>query len=723
MDDDLRSTMMSDSEAQPLFDMFSPASYEEWRQAAEKTLKGVPFEKRLITRTYESINLQPIYNAADIAALPQVQSLPGMPPYLRGAQALGSVVHAWEVAQELPYPTAGEVNQAACADLTRGLTALRVPLDRATLHGLDPDAAPATLVGAGGVSLASVADLNALFNDIALDQTPLMLAAGANALPLAALALVAAERRHIAHDQLYGWIAMDPLGALAAQGTPLLGLERGYEIMARLTAWAQTHAPRLRTMLVDMQPYHNGGATAVQDLAYALATGVAYLRAMNERGVPVEVAAPRMQFSFSIGANFFMEIARLRAARMLWARVVAAFGGGEAAQKMYIHGRTSAWTKARFDAYNNMLRATSEAMAGVMGGCDSLHISPFDEAVGLPDEFSRRIARNVQIMLRQECNFARLVDPAGGAWAVETLSDEIARKAWELFQEIERAGGMAAALTTGTPQAAIAKTRAERFSQVAQRRDVIIGVNMYANLKEQPLFARGVDHTALQARRAAEMQAARQASGSDRRQAALTALTQTLSATPERLVEAALEAARAGATLGELAAALANGDTPGTAVTPVPAHRAAEQFETLRDAAEQHARRTGARPAVFLANMGPIPQHKARADFSAGFFEAGGFAVIGNDGFATVEAAAQAALASGAAIVTICSTDETYLEIVPALTGRLKAERPDLTVVLAGYPADQVDAHRAAGVDEFIHLRADCYATLARLQQLKGVSA
>jgi len=358
-----------------------------------------------------------------------------------------------------------------------------------------------------------------------------------------------------------------------------------------------------------------------------------------------------------------------------------------------------------------------------MGGIDSLHVSHFDEALGLPDEFSRRIARNVQIILQEECNFIRVIDPPGGSWAIETLTDQVAQKAWALFQEIERKGGMADALVAGFPQSFVAATRAERFSAIAHRREVIVGVNMYPNLKEKPLTVRLVDHAAVHAERSAEVQRIRHAVDPQVRQDALDALTQALAAAPDRLVERAIAAARAGATLGDLATALASGDAAGPTVEPIPFHRAAEQFETLRTTAEAYMARTGARPKVFLANMGPIPQHKARADFSTGFFEAGGFEVIGNSGFATVEEAAQAALESGAGIVTICSTDETYPEIVPALTGLIKSSRPDVTVVLAGYPTDQIETYRAAGVDEFIHLRANCYETLVRLQQLKGVAA
>lgn len=690
------------ADEQRLFDSFPPATYEAWRQAAEKTLKGVPFEKKLVTKTYEGISLQPIYNAADVAGLPHVDSLPGLPPFARQAQPAGYLARPWRFAQELPYPTPAGANAAARADLPRGLNALNLPLDLATRSGLDPDQAPAELLGQG-LSLAHADDLTALLAGIDLDTTPLLVNAGAAGLPLAALLAAAADPA-----RLTGCLGADPLGHLAATGALPTSLEQCYADMAALTVWAQQSAPQLRTILVDLQPYHNGGASAAQDLAYALATGVAYLRAMTERGLSIDAVAPRVQFTFAVGATFFLEIARLRAARALWARVVAAFGGSAESQKMAIHARTSAWTKTRTDAYNNMLRATSEAFAAVMGGCDSLHVSPFDEAVGLPDEFSRRIARNVQVILKEECSFGRLIDPAGGSWAVEKLTDEVAQGAWALFQAIEGQGGMAAALAAGLPQSQIAALRNERFSQVALRREVFIGSTMFANLKEQPLSARPADPAAVQAARGAEIAQKRAAS----------APAQGSKASDFSLLTSA---ALAGATLGQIAAARWADGGAGPTVAAIPAHRGAEQFEELRAAADAYAQRTGARPAVFLATMGPLAQHKGRADFATTFFEAGGFAVTAGPGYATAEEAAQAAIEAGAPIVVICSTDDSYPAIVPPLTGAIKAAQPDTTVVLAGYPADQVAAHKEAGVDEFIHLRADCYATLARLQQLKGV--
>ncbi|PDV98433.1 methylmalonyl-CoA mutase family protein [Candidatus Chloroploca asiatica] len=708
------------SEDPALFSEFPPTSYEAWRQAAEKTLKGVPFEKRLITKTYEGIDLRPLYVRADTAELPHIKALPGLPPYVRGTSPLGFTVKPWAIAQELPYGSPAEVNAAARADLPRGQTMLNLPLDQATLAGLTPAYASPDLVGKGGMSLASVEDVLTLLDGLDLASLPLLIAAGVHALPVTALIMAAAQRLGVAPEQVQGCIGMDPLGRMVATGGLPMPLHFAYDQMAALTAWAITDAPQLQTILVRLDPYSNGGSSAVQDLAYALATGVAYLRAMQDRGLSVDQVAPKMRFSFAIGGQFFMEIARLRAARLLWAQVIAAFGGGAEAQKMVLHARTATWTKTRTDAHANMLRVTSEAFAAVMGGCDSLHISPFDECIGLPDEFSRRIARNVHIILQQECNFMHLIDPAGGSSAVETLTDELARSAWAMFQAIEAEGGMAASLALGTPQDQVAQTRTERFKAVAQRKDVIVGTNMYPNLKERPLVVRTTDSVALQAERGAALHKMRATADATVRDQALQSLAQAVALRSD-LVPATIAAADHGISLSEIATILCSVG-PGPRFKAIPAHRASEQFEALRAAADAFAATSGQRPTIFLAKMGPVAQHKARTEFATAFFEPGGFAVVGDQAFETPEAAAEAALAAEAPVVVICSTDDTYPTIVPALTGAIKAARPSTTVILAGYPADQVDAYKQAGVDDFIHLRANCYAVLARLQQQQGVA-
>lgn len=700
-----------------LLNEFPVPSYEAWREAAEKVLKGVPFEKKLVTRTYEGIALQPMYRQEDIADLPHLDSLPGFPPYVRSSTASGYVVKSWDIAQELPYGTAAELNTALKADMQRGQTAVNLVLDHATLAGLDADQATADQIGHGGTSISTLDDLAQALEGIDLEQTPLLAQAGTVAFPLAALLVALLRQQGKSPAKLNGCVGMDPLGALAHTGTLPCSLADTYDTMARFTTWATTHAPQLKTIAVQGQPYHDSGGSAVQELAFAVATGVEYVRELQARGLTIDEIAPRMLFVFALGSNFFMEIAKLRAARLVWARVVQAFGGNAESQKLTMHTRTSFWNKTIYDPYVNMLRTTTEAFSGVMGGCNSMHIAPFDELVRLPDEFSRRIARNIHLVLEQECNFARLIDPAGGSWYVEKLTDAVARETWKLFQEVERQGGMFKALAAGFPQAQVAQIAEQRAKNIATRKDVFVGTNMYANLKEKPLEGRAVDHTALAAERAAQVSQYRAAADAGERQAALARLSPN---TPD-LVEAAVAAILAGATLGDVVGALRAQDSPPPQVTPVRIHRGAEPFEALRAAADQYMARTGARPKVFLANMGPVSQHKARADFSTGFFEVGGFEVITNEGFPTPEAAVEAANASGAPVVVICSTDATYPELVPPITQGIKQANPDVTVILAGYPADQIEAHKQAGVDEFIHIRANCYQILLNLQKKIGV--
>jgi methylmalonyl-CoA mutase len=424
-------------------------------------------------------------------------------------------------------------------------------------------------------------------------------------------------------------------------------------------------------------------------------------------------------FAFSLGSNFFMEVAKLRAARILWAKVVAEFGGNADSQKMRIHARTSSWTKTLYDPNVNMLRSTTEAFSGVLGGCDSMHISPLDEVARVPSDFTRRVARNAHTVLRDEAGLTRTIDPAGGSWYVENLTDTVARKGWDLFREVEKQGGMAKALHAGYPQEQVAAVSAERAKAYAQRRDVFVGTNMYANAADQPLEVSDVDHTALQRTRAAELKAYRDAADPEWRQSALEKLTQ---AAPEDLIDAAVHAVLGGATVADLCGALCTSETMDPLIDPVKIERGAEAFERLRRRSESFAASTGAKPKVFLANMGPIPQHKARADFSRGFLEVGAFDVIGNNGFETPDQAVKAALDSGASAVVICSTDKTYPDLVPPIAKAIKDAKPDASVLVAGYPSDHIDAFKQAGVDDFIHVRANCYELLDKLQNNMGVA-
>lgn len=710
-------TPSADAEAGPLFNEFPIPGYDSWRALIDKMLKGAPFEKKLVTPTYEGISLQPLYRRADIENLPHVDSLPGFAPYVRATAPLGYIGQPWQVAQELPYPTPDAFNAALRADLERGQTAVNLPLDQATRRGVDAD--QAETVGVGGVSISTLADLEQALAGVDLETTPIYLQASTTALPIAGLLIALLRRQGKSLAKLQAGIGMDPLGALARDGSlprPLAGI---YDSMAKLTAWAAANAPGLQTITVQGHPYSDGGASATQELAFTLATAVEYLRALQERGVAVNVAAPRVRFAFSLGSNCFMEIARLRAARLLWAKIVQAFGGDAEAQKMVIHARTALWNKTAYDPYVNMLRTTVEAFAGVIGGADSLHVAPFDEVLRAPDEFSRRIARNTHTILREESHLTRTVDPVGGSWYVEWLTDAVARQTWSLFQSVEKQGGLFQALQAGGPQGQVAEVAAQRLANLAVRKDIAVGTNMYANPKESLLDVPAVDAVTLKQQRTAQLAQQRATVDASARQAALAALT------PSGEIEAIIQAAQSGATVGEIARALRANDGPGATVTPVCIQRGTQQFENLRAAADAYLARTGQRPTVFLASMGPLAQHKARSDFTRGFLEVGGFAVIENPGFATVEEAASAALASAAPVVAICSTDASYPELVPPLLQQLKVKtaRPNLTVLLAGYPKEHVAAFKAAGVDDFVYVGANGYEILRTLQQKTGVIA
>ena len=713
----------NEREAGALLAAFPAHDYATWRKAAEETLKGVPFEKRLVSRTWEGIDLQPIHQAKDAQDLPHMGSLPGFAPFVRGIHPAGHRGMPWWICQEFAAGTPKEFNATARHGIARGQTALNLVLDVATRLGLDPDQAKPGDVAACGVSLFSARDLTTALDGIDLAKTPIFIQAGVSTLPILAMLVAHLRKKNLFPRVLRGGFEMDPLGELARDGSLPVSLETAWRDMALLTRWAAKESPCFQTLSVQTRVWHEAGAHAAQELAFALATGTQYLREMQARGLDANDVAPRLRFSMSVGSQFFMELAKFRAARLLWAQVVRAFGGNDEAQKLAIHARTSLWNKTVQDPYVNMLRATTEACSGLLGGCDSLHVGAFDEPIRPPDEFSERVARNTQILLLGECHFDQVTDPAGGSWFVESLTDGLARKAWELFQEIEKQGGMAKAILAGWPQAQVEATAKARLDAVSKRRDTIVGTNQYANPAEKPLTSTLPDYAALQRTRAKQAVDYRASSDHQIETTALDRLVKILDAGPGEVVEAAIAALERGATLGEISRALRTNDGAKPSAPAIRARRAAEPFERLRAAAESFRKDHDHLPRVFLANMGPPAQHKLRADFAGSFFAAGGFEVVTNRGFPSAADAAKAAAASGAGTVVICSTDETYPELVPALATALKQANPKVVVVLAGLPQEHLETFRKAGVDEFIHLRADCAATLAALQHRLGLSS
>ena len=696
-------------------DEFTPPTDEEWKAACEALLKGAPFEKKMFTKTYEGITFDPMYTRKHTEDILPKGVMPGMGDYLRGVDAAGYIGKPWGIAQACDETLPAENNELLRHEHDKGATIYHIVLDTASRTGVD--ARQAETVGDTGTSVTTVEDMHVLLTGLDLAKFPLYVYAGANAVPL--LALVAAARRASGEDmaEVRGIVGADPIGALAADGKLPVSLDAHYDSLAAAARWATVNAPHLRTVFVRSDVYSNGGANDVQEVASVLATATAYLRALCERGLTIDEAASQIAFAFSMGANFFLQIAKLRAVRPLWAQIVGAFGGSAEAQKMRIHARPALFFKTIYDPYVNMLRNTTEIFSGVVGGIDSFESAPFDEPIRKGDEFSRRIARNVQIMLQEEFGLLQPIDPAGGSWAVETLTRQMKEKIWAEFQRIEKEGGIIAALRAGSLQESVAAVLAARFKNADLRRDRIVGNNMYPNMTETLLETRAEDTAALKAQRTADIDAYLSDIDVKHRDEALASLRQAHS------VDHAVEAALAGATIAELMTAVTEGDGAET-VTAIAPHRWSERFEQLRRRTEDYKAEKNDNVKIFLANMGPIPQHKARADFTTGFLQVGAFEVLGNDGFKTVEEAADAARASGADAVVICSTDATYPEIVPALAPKLHEVLPNARVFLAGAaPKDLLETYKEAGIDEYISVRANCYEILESLQKQKGMIA
>ncbi len=690
-------------------DEFAIPTYDEWKQACIDLLKGAPFEKKLFTKTYEGITFSPMYFHADTEPIQPAKSFPGMGDYLRGVEANGYVNAPWGIAQACDETFPAENNELLKREIEKGSTIYNVKVDCATRKA--KDARECEHIGKGGCSLTTLGDVTSLLKDLKLDTYPLYVFAGESALPLLALIVAAVKKNGGDVSKLRGVIGANPIGEYAANGWLGQDLEKLFDEAATSAKWTIQNAPAVKTIFVQSDVFSNGGANDVQEVAYTVSTGVAYLRALLERGLTIDEAASQIMFGFSMGANFFMQIAKLRAVRPIWAQIVKAFGGNEESQKMHIHGRPAKFFKTVYDPYVNMLRDTTELFSGVVGGVDSFENSTFDEPVRKGDEFSRRIARNMQIILQEEFGLLQPIDPAGGSWAVETLTKQIKEKIWAEFQVIEGKGGIVAALKEGYPQEEISKICDARFKAAETRKDRIVGNNMYPNMTEERI----------------ETRAESQAENMKVRKVTIDVYLSTVDAKDALAnvkaddAETVIAAAEKGATITELRKALGTAEVE--EIKNIEAHRWSERFESLREKTEKFKAETGDNVKIFLANMGPIPQHKARADFTTGFLQVGAFQVLGNNGFATVDDAAAAAKESGADAVVICSTDPTYPEIVPALAPKLHEALPNATVYLAGTaPAELVETYKQAGIDDYINVRANCYKVIQALQQKKGMN-
>jgi methylmalonyl-CoA mutase len=680
-------------------DDFPPVGYDEWRRLAEADLHGASFEQKLVTHTYEGIDILPVYTRRQWPGERDPFGFPGSAPFVRGARPLGAVQTGWDLRQEHAHPDLAETNRAILDDLQGGVTSLLLRLDSAARNGLDPDAPAAIeLAGRDGLMAYHVDDLDAALAGVHLHMIGVTLEAGAAFLPAAAMLAALWRRRGV--EQPRGAFNADPLAVLARDGQLPMSPEDALRQMATLAKWTAKNLPQVTAVRVGTAPYHHGGATAAQDIAFGMATAVEYLRAMTRAGIDVDTAAGQILFSLSVGTHHFLAIAKLRAARRLWSRVVEASGGSPAA--MRLHSRVSKRVLTMRDPYVNMLRNAVACYAAGLGGADAITSVPFDAAIGPPDAFSRRVARNTVLVLQEEAHLHRVIDPAGGSWYLDWLTDQVAQKAWTIFQELERARGMLQAIRDGWVARRIHSAFSPRAKNLARRKEGITGVSEFPHVAEKPVIRPNPDHAAMRTAAVLRVSKARRGGAGP--------LTD-----PASLVEAA----ERGVSLGQLARALGFHAQP-TVIAPLTPHPFAEPFEALRDASDAWQTAHGKRPRVFLANMGSAAHYTARATYAKNFFEAGGFEVAGDRGFKDADAAEWAFADSGAAIAVICSSDKLYPELVPPLAAKLKTAGAR-TVVLAGNPGANEAAWRAAGVDRFIFIKCDVLATLRDMLRAEGV--
>ncbi|MBS4191164.1 methylmalonyl-CoA mutase small subunit [Bacillus sp. FJAT-49705] len=588
---------------------FQTYSLDDWAQKAEEALKGKAVNS-LKTKTFENIELKPLYTKEDLEHQ-KISQFPGQADFRRGNNSLGYVTEEWKIAQKIE--NGEEFQEKLLSALDKGQTAIAFNANKIELN-----------------------DIKALAEKV-YTKYPFSVEANDNQSQILSILSNLANC-----DKISGYIAADPLASAAIQGHA--PNNEAYDNWAEAIQSADRTIPNLRTILVNTSVYHNAGGNAVQDLAIALATAVHHIQELLLRGLKLETILSKMVFKFSIGANFFMEIAKLRAARLLWSKVTEAYGAKTEDRKMVITAETSSFTKTVYDPYVNLLRAGNEAFAAVLGGIQFLHVSPFNEPEGEPTSFSDRVARNTQLILKNEAHLEKVVDPAGGSWYIESLTNELAEKAWALFLQIEEKDGIGNALKSGWLHAQIEEVLQRRNEAIFTRKQSIIGTNIYANIHDQPL------------------------------KNAKNILT-----------------------------------------TVIPQIRLSEPFEKLRKTAE-NMEQAGLKPTVGLICLGDLKAHKARADFITGFLAPGGIHALKSENIGKPELAIQFIKEANLNHYIICGTDKQYEEAALEIVRLIKDEKRNVKVFLAGRPEKEMQEQlKQAGIDQFIHIRSNCFDILSSL--------
>jgi len=679
---------------------------DAWRKAAAKAAPGGDVDA-LNWLTPEGLVVKPLYTAVDTAGLPYADTLPGFPPYLRGPQATMYATRPWTIRQYAGFSTAQESNAFYRRALAAGGQGVSVAFDLATHRGYDSDH-PRVVgdVGKAGVAIDSVEDMKILFEGIPLDKVSVSMTMNGAVLPVLAGYIVAAEEQGVSQERLSGTIQNDILKEFMVRNTYIYPPEPSMRIVGDIIAYTAANMPRFNSISISGYHMQEAGANQALELALTLADGKEYVKAAIERGLDVDGFAPRLSFFWAIGMNFYLEIAKMRAARLLWHRIMTGFGARKDKSLMLrTHCQTSGWSLTEQDPHNNVVRTTIEAMAAVFGGTQSLHTNALDEAIALPTEFSSRIARNTQLIIQEETHITNVIDPWAGSYMMESLTQQMADKAWAIIEEVDAMGGMTRAVASGWAKLKIEASAAEKQARIDSGADVIVGVNKYKPLVSEPIEILEVDNHAVrenQVRRLAELRAGRDDKAV---QAALEGLVQCAQSGEGNLLDLSIRAIRQRATVGEVSDALERvfgrhrADTQKVTGVYAAAYDSAEGWDKLKDEIAAFAGEHGRRPRVMIAKLGQ-DGHDRGAKVVATAFADLGFDVDIGPLFQTAEECARQAIENDVHAVGISTLAAGHKTLVPAIIKSLEAQGGDDIIVFVGgvVPQQDYDFLREAGV-------------------------
>jgi methylmalonyl-CoA mutase len=675
-----------------------------WRQAVESATGKDP--DALVWDTPEAIGVQPLYTGADVADLDFLATYPGIAPYLRGPYPTMYVNQPWTIRQYAGFSTAEESNAFYRRNLSAGQKGLSVAFDLATHRGYDSDhPRVGGDVGMAGVAIDSILDMRQLFDGIPLDQMSVSMTMNGAVLPVLALYIVAAEEQGVAPEKLAGTIQNDILKEFMVRNTYIYPPAPSMRIISDIFAFTSQRMPKFNSISISGYHMQEAGATADLELAYTLADGVEYIRAGRAAGLDTDAFAPRLSFFWAIGMNFFMEVAKLRAARLLWAKLVKQFDPkNDKSLSLRTHSQTSGWSLTAQDVFNNVVRTCVEAMAATQGHTQSLHTNALDEALALPTDFSARIARNTQLFLQQESGTGRVIDPWGGSFYVERLTYELARRAWEHIEEVEGAGGMTEAITAGIPKLRIEEAAARTQARIDSGRQPVIGINKYRLDENEDIDVLKVDNSSVRSQQIEKLRRLR----ADRDDAACAAALEALTNAAERgdgnLLELAVDAARKRASVGEISDALEKVYGRHTAeirtISGVYRHEVgqSDNVSRVRELVDAFAEREGRRPRILVAKMGQDGHDRGQKVIATAFADLG-FDVDVGPLFQTPGEVARQAAEADVHIVGASSLAAGHLTLVPELKAELDAlGRGDIMIVAGGViPPQDFDELRAAG--------------------------